>query len=225
MHFAVLMFPGSSGMECIHIIEKFLKQPVSRVWHQERDLSNYDAIILPGGFSYGDYLRPGALAALSPVIDGVRVAAEQGKLILGIGNGFQILLEADLLPGTVLPNDHQQFRCGIQKVRVEQRETPFTREYQVGEMISLPFAHGQGNYYCDPETLQSLQESKQIIFRYYGENPNGSLDGIAGLINKKGNVLGTMLRPERAIAQGAGLGGERLFTSMLRFGREQKGVI
>ena len=158
MRFAVLIFPGSSGMECIHIVERFLKQPVSRVWHQERDLSNYDAIILPGGFSYGDYLRPGALAALSPVIDGVRCGCGARKVDLGDWQWISDSLEADLLPGAILPKDHQQFRCGIQEVRVEQRETPFTREYQVGEVIPLPFAHGQGNYYCDPETLHSLQE-------------------------------------------------------------------
>lgn len=226
MGFAVLLFPGSSGMECVHAVETLLQQPVHQVWHKEQDLSNYDAIILPGGFSYGDYLRPGALAALSPVIDGIRAAAEQGTLILGIGNGFQILLEAGLLPGTIRPNDHQQFRCGIQDVRVEQRETPFTREYQAGEVIQLPFAHGQGNYYCDPGTLRSLEEAGQIVFRYSGENPNGSVDGIAGLVNKEGNILGTMLRPERVIAQGADLGGDpRLFTSMFHYRREQKGAI
>lgn len=226
MRFAVPIFPGSSGMELVQGLQRILEKPVRAVWHTERDLSSYDGILLPGGFSYGDYLRPGALARYSPVMEGIRLAANQGKLVMGMGNGFQILLESGLLPGAIQKNRDQLFRCSIQEVRVENVDTPFTGEYRPGEVIQLPIAHGAGNYTCDGKTLYSLKESGQIVFRYVGENPNGSIEGIAGLVNQRGNVLGTMLRPERAIHEWMEQkSGTRLFTSMLRYGREKNGAV
>lgn len=222
MRFAVPIFPGSNcDIDCLHAVEDVLGESVSPVWHQEEDLSSYDAIILPGGFSYGDYLRTGALARFSPVMKGVKAAAKQGKLVIGICNGFQILLESGLLPGAMLRNDVLKFRCRMQPLMVCNTQTPFTENYEHQEQISLPIAHGEGNYYCDEATLADLQANNQIVFRYAGENPNGSLDQIAGICNREGNVLGMMPHPERAITSWMGSeDGVRLFTSMLAYWRE-----
>jgi phosphoribosylformylglycinamidine synthase len=226
MRFAVPVFPGSNcDTDCLKAVRDVLDQPVDLVWHQEKRLESYDAIILPGGFSYGDYLRTGALARFSPVMEAVQEAAEKGKLILGICNGFQVLLEAGLLPGAMRVNDHLKYRCAIQSLKVENHRLPFTLDYTEGEVIALPIAHGEGNYYCDEETLQQLREQGQIVFRYEGENPNGSVDGIAGIVNERGNVLGLMPHPERAVHQWMGSNdGVRMFTSMLRYWGESHGA-
>ncbi|RAL21461.1 phosphoribosylformylglycinamidine synthase subunit PurQ [Thermoflavimicrobium daqui] len=226
MHFAVPIFPGSNcDRDTIHAIEDVLDQPVTAVWHQDSDLKKFDAIIIPGGFSYGDYLRTGALAAQSPIMEGIREAADQGKLVLGICNGFQILLETGLLPGAMRRNDHLQFRCSISRLSVENTQTPFTLGFSQGEQIRIPIAHIEGNYYCDEETLQELQQKGQIIFRYAGENPNGSIDYIAGICNERRNVLGMMPHPERAIFDWMGsTDGVKLFTSMLQYWKENNGA-
>lgn len=223
MRFAVVVFPGSNcDMDCVHAVEDVLQQPVTPVWHQDEDLSAYDAIILPGGFSYGDYLRTGALASFSPVMKGVKRAAAEGKLVIGICNGFQILLETGLLPGAMLRNDCLKFRCRLQPLSIENVNTPFTNNYQLGERIQLPIAHGEGNYYCDEETLALLKKHNQIVFRYEEENPNGSIERIAGITNRAGNVLGMMPHPERAIISWMGSeDGVRFFTSMFAYWRKQ----
>lgn len=219
MRFAVPVFPGSNcDQDCAKAVREVLERPADLVWYTEDSLDDYDAIILPGGFSYGDYLRTGALARFSPVMEAVAEAAEKGKLVLGICNGFQILLEAGLLPGAMRVNDHLQFRCSIQTLQVENNSLPFTACYKQGEIIRLPIAHGEGNYYCDDQTLQELEDRGQIAFRYHGENPNGSVAGIAGIVNRRGNVLGLMPHPERAIHDWMGSrDGARLFRSMLQY--------
>lgn len=219
MRFAVPVFPGSNCDEdCAKAVREILDRPVDLVWHKDGNLDAYDAIILPGGFSYGDYLRTGALARFSPVMEAVAKAADKGKLVLGICNGFQVLLESGLLPGAMRVNDHLKFRCSIQTLRVENNQSPFTGLYQAGEEIQLPIAHGEGNYYCDQETLDKLEAQGQIIFRYSGQNPNGSVAGIAGIVNRRGNVLGLMPHPERAVYDWMGSSdGARMFQSMLRY--------
>lgn len=226
MNFAVLVFPGSSSdVDCYKAIEQVLQQPVEYVFHTATDLSKYDAIIIPGGASYGDSLRPGAIASLAPVMKEVRRAAEDGRFVLGISNGFHILLESGLLPGVMLRNESLKFRCHSQKLRVENVDTPFTRDYKPGEIIDLPIAHSEGNYYCDEETLQKLRGNRQIVFRYEGSNPNGSLDDIAGICNEQGNVVGMMPHPERAVHQLLGSeDGRRIFTSVLNAWREKHGA-
>jgi phosphoribosylformylglycinamidine synthase subunit PurQ / glutaminase len=224
--FAVPVFPGSNcDMDCIHAVEDVLGEPVTPVWHHESDLSSFDAVILPGGFSYGDYLRSGAIARFSPVMQGVKKAAADGKLVIGICNGFQILLESGLLPGAMLKNKNLSFLCEYQTLRVENAKTPFTLKYQEGERIRIPIAHQEGNYYCDEKTLAELEENGQIVFRYADENPNGSVQNIAGICNRKGNVLGMMPHPERAIHEWMGSeDGRRLFQSMLKYGKENGGA-
>jgi phosphoribosylformylglycinamidine synthase len=209
----------------VHAIEDVLQQPVEPVWHQEADVTRFDAIILPGGFSYGDYLRTGALARFSPVMKGVKEAAEAGKLVIGICNGFQILLEMGLLPGAMLTNDHLQFRCEMQTLIVENAETPFTCEYRQGQEIRIPIAHMSGNYFCDPATLSELKQNGQIVFRYAETNPNGSIEKIAGICNRQRNVLGMMPHPERAIADWMGSeDGKKLFQSMFAYWKENCGA-
>lgn len=226
MKFAVPVFPGSNcDMDCIHAVEDVLGESVTPVWHHESDLSSYDAVILPGGFSYGDYLRSGAIARFSPVMQGVKKAAADGKLVIGICNGFQILLESGLLPGAMLKNKNLSFLCDFQTLRVENAKTPFTMQYQEGERIRIPIAHQEGNYYCDEKTLARLEENGQIVFRYADENPDGSVQNIAGICNREGNVLGMMPHPERAIHEWMGSeDGRRLFQSMLKYGKENGGA-
>ncbi|MFC5452210.1 phosphoribosylformylglycinamidine synthase subunit PurQ [Paenibacillus aestuarii] len=227
MNFAVLVFPGSNcDIDCYKAIEDTIGQPVEYVWHTADDLSKYDCILVPGGFSYGDYLRCGAIAQFANVMKAVVKAAEEGKYILGICNGFQVLTEARLLPGALLRNNGMKFRCHQAVLRVENNATPFTRDYAEGELINIPIAHGEGNYYCDDATLKELQENKQIVFRYEaGNNPNGSLDDIAGICNKAGNVVGMMPHPERAIHEILGSAdGKRMFTSILSTWREKHGA-
>ncbi|SHE49925.1 phosphoribosylformylglycinamidine synthase subunit I [Thermoanaerobacter uzonensis DSM 18761] len=198
MKFAVIVFPGSNcDVDCYYAVKDGLGEEVEYVWHQEKNLSKYDVIMLPGGFSYGDYLRAGAIARFSPVMEAVREETEKGKLIIGICNGFQILTEAGLLPGVLRKNEGLKFICKTVSIIVENDKTPFTTRLKKGQEILLPVAHGEGNYYVDDETLKELKENNQIVFRYK-ENINGSVERIAGVINKKGNVLGMMPHPERA---------------------------
>jgi len=218
MRFAVVVFPGSNCDEdAARAITRVLDAPVDLVWHQTVALDGYDAVIIPGGFAYGDYLRAGAIARFSPVMTAVAAHAAAGKPVLGICNGFQVLTEAGLLPGTLLPNNSLQFRCDIVSVRVETTAIAFTCGYTQGQVIRLPIAHGQGAYYADEETLADLRRHDQIVFRYDGENPNGSADDIAGIVNRGRNVLGMMPHPERAVHELLGsTDGAPLFASLLR---------
>jgi phosphoribosylformylglycinamidine synthase I len=226
MRVAVIVFPGSNAdIDMYNAVEDIMGAPVDYVFHTATDLSAYDIILLPGGFSYGDYLRCGAVARFSPVMEQVVKAAEAGKLVMGVCNGFQILTEAGLLPGALLRNRTLKYRCKLVDLRVVTNDTPFTRDYEQGEVIQIPIAHGEGNYYCDEETLKKLRENNQIVFRYEGENPNGSIDDIAGIRNERGNVLGMMPHPERAVHEWMTSDhGKRIFTSILKTWREQNGV-
>ncbi|WP_019535457.1 phosphoribosylformylglycinamidine synthase subunit PurQ [Paenibacillus ginsengihumi] len=224
MNFAVLVFPGSNcDIDCYKAVEDVIGQPVEYVWHTATDLSKYDCILVPGGFSYGDYLRCGAIARFAPVMAELVKAAEEGKYVLGICNGFQILTEAGLLPGALLRNKSLNFRCHASLLEVVNAETPFTRDYKQGELINIPIAHGEGNYYCDEATLAELKANNQIVFRYQaGNNPNGSVDDIAGICNRAGNVVGMMPHPERAVHEILGSAdGRRMFTSILNAWREK----
>ncbi|KXG09855.1 Phosphoribosylformylglycinamidine synthase subunit PurQ [Anoxybacillus sp. P3H1B] len=222
MKFAVIVFPGSNcDVDMYHAIKDELGEEVEYVWHDADHLDEFDGILLPGGFSYGDYLRSGAIARFSNVMKAIQQAAEAGKPILGVCNGFQILLEAGLLPGAMRRNHSLKFMCRPVELRVENHETMFTSMYEKDEMITIPIAHGEGNYYCDEETLKQLIDNRQIVFRYYGENPNGSLADIAGIINEKGNVLGMMPHPERAVDELLGSAdGLKLFQSIVKYWRE-----
>lgn len=221
MRFAVIVFPGSScDVDMYHAIKDELGEEVEYVSHTEDDLSSFDGILLPGGSSYGDYLRPGALAQVSKVMTAIKQAAQAGKPILGVGNGFQILLEAGILPGAMLKNQQLKFICRPVEVIVENNETKFTSEYERGEIVTIPITHGAGNYICDEATLRELEKNNQIVFTYK-ENPNGSLKNIAGIMNKEGNVLGMMPHPERAVDELLGSAdGLKLFQSILKNWRE-----
>ena len=225
MKFGVVVFPGTwSDVDCFDVLNDVFRQPVEYVWHKDTDLSSYDCIILPGGFSYGDYLRPGAIARFSPAMQAVSDFAAQGKLVIGICNGFQILCEAELLPGVLLPNDHLQFRCQWTTLRVENAETAFTGAASVGQTLRVPISHGEGNYFAEPAIIEQMEEQSRIIFRYSTPegsitreaNPNGSLNNIAGIINERGNVLGMMPHPERCCdALLGGEDGKFIFQSMV----------
>jgi phosphoribosylformylglycinamidine synthase len=205
--FGVVVFPGSNcDHDAYYACKSILGQEAEFLWHKDADLKDSDVIILPGGFSYGDYLRCGAIARFSPVMPEVVRFASNGGVVIGICNGFQVLVEAGLLPGVLLRNSSLKFVCEFVHLRVENAETPFTNRCQPEEVLRIPIAHGDGNYFTDPETLRRLEENRQIVFRYCnpsGEttdeaNPNGSLANIAGLMNKERNVLGLMPHPERA---------------------------
>ncbi|MCL5256336.1 MAG: phosphoribosylformylglycinamidine synthase subunit PurQ [Chloroflexi bacterium] len=207
MKFGVVVFPGSNGdVDCYHMVKHVLGHDVSYVWYQDTDLSGLDCVLLPGGFSYGDYLRAGAIARFSPIMSSVEEFANAGGLVMGLCNGFQVLTESGLLPGALLRNDSLQFRCQWVDVRVEDGETKFTNNCRKGQVLHLPIAHGDGNYFADPETLERLERNGQVLVRYCnpaGEttresNPNGSLNNIAGIRNEAGNVFGLMPHPERA---------------------------
>ena len=215
MRFAVLVFPGTwSDHDCQYVLQDRLGQRVERVWHRQSSLDGYDVVVIPGGFSYGDYLRCGALARFSPVMAAVQRHAQAGRPVFGSCNGFQILCEAALLPGALLRNDGLRFRCQDQYVRVERDDTGFTCASHEGDALMLPISHGEGNYHVDDETLAELEAEQRIIFRYSdadgrvtpAANPNGSRANIAGVINAGGNVLGMMPHPERSSE--ALLGGE-----------------
>ena len=208
MKFGVVVFPGSNcDHDAFYAIRNVLQQPVEFIWHQSEDLAKCDAVILPGGFSYGDYLRTGAIARFSPVMKSVEKFAKSGGLVLGICNGFQILLEAGLLPGAMMRNAGLRFICRPVHIRVEQTDTPFTCAAQKGQILKVPIAHSDGNYTCDTATLAELEKDRQVIFRYTtpdgsndaAGNPNGSMNNIAGICNRERNVVGLMPHPERAV--------------------------
>jgi phosphoribosylformylglycinamidine synthase len=225
MNIGVVVFPGSNcDHDCRHVFQDVLGQAVTMVWHKEASLAGLDAVILPGGFSYGDYLRTGAIARFSPVMQAVKQFAAGGGLVLGICNGFQILLEAGLLPGAMLRNQSLHFICRETYVKIENAATPFTNACKSGQVLKIPVAHADGNYYTDPVTLAGLQANAQVIFRYCTADgrvmtdacPNGSLDNIAGIQNAGGNVLGMMPHPERcAEAMLGNEDGRLIFHSML----------
>src|SRR5215217_377060 len=207
MNIGVVVFPGSNcDHDCQHVFRDVLGQSVQMVWHKEASLKGLDAVVLPGGFSYGDYLRTGAIARFSPVMGAVTTFADEGGMVLGICNGFQILLEAGLLPGAMLRNRSLNFICKDVYIKVENAATPFTGACQSGQVLKIPIAHADGNYYTDPVTLASIKANAQVIFRYCTADgrvtpeasPNGSLDNIAGIRNAAGNVLGMMPHPERS---------------------------
>lgn len=221
----VVVFPGSNcDADVYHVLSSDLGQNTHYVWHKETLPDNLDIVILPGGFSYGDYLRSGAIAGLSPVMDGVKRAAEAGKLIIGICNGFQILCESGLLPGALSHNKNLKFLCKSQYLRVEHSNSVFTSDYKTGEVVNFPIAHGEGNYTAPPEVIDELEKSGRVLFRYSDKdgvvgtptNPNGSVNNIAGITNKEGNVIGLMPHPERNCSILTGTGeGLRFFTSFL----------
>lgn len=232
--FGVLVFPGSNcDHDCYHVLWHVLGRKTRFIWHKEEGLDGLDAIVIPGGFSYGDYLRTGAIARFSPIMAAVEKFAAGGGLVLGICNGFQILLEAGLLPGAMLRNRSLKFICRHVHLRVENNGTPFTGLCQNGQVLKIPIAHMDGNYYTDEETLRSLNEKGAVVFRYSDplgavddqSNPNGSLDNIAGIINEKGNVLGMMPHPERCAEEILGSSDGRLiFESMISFLKRSRGL-
>jgi len=198
MKFGVIVFPGSNcDVDCYQALKRGFNQEVSYIWHETKDLEALDCIILPGGFSYGDYLRCGAVAGFSGVNDAVRAHAAKGKLLVGICNGFQILTEMGLLPGALVRNRDLKFICDTSVLKVENHQTAFTNGYTKGQEINIPIAHGEGNYVAEAAVLEELERNGQIVFTY-GDNPNGSMKDIAGIINREGNVLGMMPHPERA---------------------------
>ena len=225
MRFGVIVFPGTwSDTDCFHVLRDVLHQQVEYVWHRDTDLSGFDCVVLPGGFSYGDYLRAGAIARFSPVMRAVEEFAQEGKLVLGICNGFQILCESGLLPGVLMRNAHLQFRCQWVHLRVESASSPFSRSAREGQVLRVPISHGEGRYYADATTLAALESEGRVIFRYCspsGEasgdaNPNGSLGNIAGIVNGRGNVLGMMPHPERCCdPMLGGVDGRAIFESLI----------
>ncbi len=231
MKFGVVQFPGSNcDDDACHAISSVIEQPVDFIWHQSENLAGYDAVILPGGFAYGDYLRTGAIARFSPVMKAVDAFARAGGLVLGICNGFQILLEAGLLPGAMLRNKGLRYLCRHVHIRVERTDTPFTCAAHHGDTLKIPIAHNEGNYFCDPATLAELERNNQIIFRYVRPdgtdatendreaNPNGSLRAIAGICSRERNVLGLMPHPERAVESPLGSSdGLVVFHSMVEY--------
>ncbi|HMT09424.1 MAG TPA: phosphoribosylformylglycinamidine synthase subunit PurQ [Pyrinomonadaceae bacterium] len=226
MKFGVIQFPGSNcDHDAYHVVSKHVGQPVDFVWHKETDLSGYDAVIVPGGFSYGDYLRAGALARFSPVMGAVKELAANGGFVFGICNGFQILCEAGLLPGALRRNAGLHFISKHVNLRVENGGTPFTSEVESGKVLSIPIAHAEGNYTCDDATYNQLEENGQIVFRYCDENgeitdaanPNGARSNIAGICNQDRNILGMMPHPERACEELIGSNdGRDIFRSLAK---------
>lgn len=227
MTFGVVVFPGSNcDHDCHWAVSQVLGEKAEYVWYQEKDLLGLDCLILPGGFSYGDYLRAGALVRFSPIMEAVKEYAQGGGLVLGICNGFQILLEANLLPGAMMRNKNLKFICQYIHIRVERTDTPFTNLLEPGQVLEIPIAHMEGNYFADGETLKGLKGKNQIVFRYsspQGEvdeafNPNGSLENIAGICNERGNVLGMMPHPERCCEAILGSeDGRRIFESIIAY--------
>ena len=207
MRFGILVFPGTwSDTDCHYQVKDVLGQEAAYIWHREESLDGIDCVILPGGFSYGDYLRAGAIARFAPVMTALNDYAAAGGLVVGICNGFQVLCEAGLLPGVLMRNAHLEYRCQWTDLRTERANTPFTTRCSVGQSLRIPVSHGEGNYYADAHTLDMLERNGQVLFRYCDEagevteasNPNGSARNIAGIINERGNVLGMMPHPERS---------------------------
>jgi phosphoribosylformylglycinamidine synthase I len=212
MKFGVVQFPGSNcDDDAYYAVGSVIDQPVELIWHQSEQVSGFDAIIIPGGFAFGDYLRTGAIARFSPVMRAVERFARSGGLVLGVCNGFQILLEAGLLPGAMMRNKQLRFLCRQVHVRVENTDTPFTCAAEQGQVLEIPIAHMEGNYFCDAATLADLERNQQVIFRYvhpdgraagvddFAANPNGALNAIGGICNRERNVVGLMPHPERAV--------------------------
>ena len=215
MKFGIVVFPGTwSDGDCYHVTKSVLGQDSRYIWHTDTDLSDLDCVVLPGGFSYGDYLRTGSIARFSPVMNELQRFIDEGRLVIGICNGFQILCESGMLPGALIRNNCVQFRCEWVNLRVEDSTNSFASQCETGQVLKVPISHGEGNYYADQETINSILDDNQIVFRYcdeFGEvtaesNPNGSLNNIAGIINKNRNVLGMMPHPERCCE--AELGGK-----------------
>ncbi len=213
MNFGVVVFPGSNcDHDAYYALKHVLGYNTRFVWHKETSLEGIDALILPGGFSYGDYLRSGAIARFSPIMEAVVTFADSGGIVLGVCNGFQVLCESGLLPGGLLRNASLRFVCRPVNLRVERNDTLFTSSCEVGQILSIPVAHGEGNYYADPDALEMIEASNQVVFRYAeldgtlsgAANPNGSRNNIAGLINKSGNVMGMMPHPERHVERTLG---------------------
>jgi phosphoribosylformylglycinamidine synthase subunit PurQ / glutaminase len=225
MKFGVVVFPGTwSDCDFHYVLGEVLQQPVKYVWHRDRNLAEFDCIVLPGGFSYGDYLRAGAIAGRSPVVEALPEFISRGGFVLGSCNGFQILCEAGLLPGALMRNECLQYRCQSTYLVVENTETPFTRGMRPGQVLKMPISHGEGKYHAAPDLLQVLNKQNQIVLRYCTEdglvtkaaNPNGSLENIAGIVNDEGTVLGLMPHPERAAeAAMGGTDGLIIFHSLL----------
>lgn len=228
MKFGVIVFPGSNcDHDCYHAIKHVFKQDVEFVWHKENRLASYDCLILPGGFSYGDYLRPGAIGKFSPIMKEVKGFAYDGGLVLGICNGFQILLETGLLPGAIMRNRSLKFICKDVYLRLEYIDTPFTNQGRVGDVLKMPIAHFDGSYFADEKTLQELEDNQQILLRYCDKNgditddanPNGALWNISGICNKERNVLGLMPHPERCSESILGNeDGRLIFESIIKHG-------
>ena len=228
MKFGIVVFPGTwSDRDCGWVVDQVLEAPFTYLWHKDRDLKGVDCVILPGGFSYGDYLRTGAIARFSPVMDAVAEFAERGGLVWGICNGFQVLCESDLLPGALIRNDSTEFRCEWTNLVCERDDLPFTGLLKKRQVLRIPISHGEGNYFADPATLSRLEQNGQVVFRYCdagglvvpSANPNGSVHNIAGITNQRGNVLGMMPHPERcAEAELGGTDGLLLFKSVLESG-------
>ena len=216
MKFGVVIFPGSNcDHDCYYAIKTVTGQPVEFIWHQDASVKGFDAVILPGGFAYGDYLRTGALAKFSPVMQAVREFADKGGLVIGICNGFQILTEAGLLPGALMRNSNMKYICKFLQIRTETTDTPFTNRLRKGQVLNVPIGHGEGNYFADEDTLKELEDNGQVAFRYV-ENPNGSIHDIAGIVNKGRNVLGMMPHPDRSSEQILGsTDGKLIFESMV----------
>jgi len=225
MKFGVVVFPGSNcDHDAFYAIGNVLQKAVEFIWHQSEDLANCDAVILPGGFAFGDYLRTGAIARFSPVMKSVEKFAKSGGMVLGICNGFQILCEAGLLPGAMMRNSGLRYICRHVYIRIEQANTPFTSAAQEGQVLKMPIAHNDGNYTCDDATLAELEKNRQVVFRYTGPdgsddaagNPNGSIANIAGICNRERNVAGLMPHPERAVESALGSAdGLVIFRSMV----------
>lgn len=235
MRCGVVVFPGSNcDHDVYHVLKHVLEQDVTFLWHQDETLKGSDLVVLPGGFAYGDYLRAGALAALSPVMAAVRRYAEAGGLVLGICNGFQVLLETGLLPGAMRRNANLRFQCKDVHLKVERDDTPFTRKLKVGQVLRLPIAHAEGNYEDTPEKLDALEAAGQVVFRYCTPdgvitpeaNPNGAVRNIAGICNAGGNVLGLMPHPERCSEAVLGnTDGLALFASAVEVGGQVLGAV
>ena len=226
MRFGIVVFPGTwSDGDCYHVTKSVLGQNSRYIWHTDTDLSDIDCVVLPGGFSYGDYLRTGSIARFSPVMNELQRFVNESRLVIGICNGFQILCESGMLPGALIRNDCVQFRCEWVNLRVEDSTNNFVSQCKTGQVLKVPISHGEGNYYADEETIKSLLDDNQIVFRYcdkFGEitaesNPNGSLNNIAGIINKKRNVLGMMPHPERCCeSELGGKDGLYIFESIMK---------
>ena len=221
MRLGVVVFPGSNcDHDCFYVLNNALNQDVKYIWHKDIEVRDVDCIVLPGGFSYGDYLRTGAIARFSPIMQGVIDFAKKGGLVIGICNGFQILLEAGLLPGAMLRNKNLHFICKYVHIKLLNKDTPFTNLYKKDEVLKVPIAHNEGNYYIDENGLKTLKENNQIVFQYCA-NPNGAVDNIAGIVNREGNVLGMMPHPERCSEKQLGSqDGLFIFKSMVEWVKE-----